>query len=713
MSHTVFRRLAAAAAVAAAPLSALATTIVTSPFRGVTHYLRTEEPGVVAPRLVVMNIVKIELADPGVSFFTTPGNGSAPGELTGQRTSQFVAQHNLQIGINADFFSSAGTGPNGEIYRDVTNLAASNGSLVSPWPASPGTIRGALNVSANKVPTLVRPASDSGGTYNTTPAVTPYNAVGGSDRMIDNGNIVLSSAFANEVHPRTVIGYNATHLFLFTVDGRQAGYSEGMNLHEIANVLKNDYGVTYALNLDGGGSTTMVMADPTLRVVNRPSDPGNTERVNGNNFGVFAAQWPQWAIDSNGSWSVAANWIGGVPNGVGHVANLRNAISANRTITMNTPVTLGTLNFESTKGYTLSGVSLLTLDANAGNAAINITTPVNHAIVTPLKLNDATTDITIATGGSLAIAETLNNSLGRTITKSGGGAVNLSGPQTHGAGAVLNVNAGTFSLGSNAGGSATGSLTINANGGTTRFLVTQNLNALNVGTAGVATIPAGPGKTLKTKSLTVAGVGKFDVTDNNVVIDYTGSSPIGVATAGDYNGITGAVQTGRAQGAWNGPGINSSRTAIAGGLTAIAVAEAGAVLGLSAGQTATWSGHTVDATSLLLMYTYDGDANLDGLLSGDDYTAIDFNVAIPAASGYTRGDFNLDGIISGDDYAIIDFNMVAQGAPIVTGGAAASLAAVPEPSLLIPGFLALAGLAGRRRRVSRSSAARTACGIRN
>jgi hypothetical protein len=79
---------------------------------------------------------------------------------------------------------------------------------------------------------------------------------------------------------------NRTKLFLFTVDGRQTGYSEGMTTIEIAQLLQNDYAVTDAINLDGGGSTTLVMADPTVHIVNSPSD--GVERLQGCNFGVFA-----------------------------------------------------------------------------------------------------------------------------------------------------------------------------------------------------------------------------------------------------------------------------------------------------------------------------------------------------------------------------------------------------------------------------------------
>jgi hypothetical protein len=64
------------------------------------------------------------------------------------------------------------------------------------------------------------------------------------------------------------------------------------------------------------------------------------------------------------------------------------------------------------------------------------------------------------------------------------------------------------------------------------------------------------------------------------------------------------------------------------------------------------------------MYTYAGDANLDGTIDGGDYGIIDNFVQVPNADGYANGDFNYDGVIDGGDYGIIDNNVQAQGAPL-------------------------------------------------
>jgi hypothetical protein len=167
-------------------------------------------------------------------------------------------------------------------------------------------------------------------------------------------------------------------------------------------------------------------------------------------------------------------------------------------------------------------------------------------------------------------------------------------------------------------------------------------------------------------SLSIApGVAALDLRDHDLIVDYSGASPIGASDGAAYTGVTGMIQAGRNHGAWNGAGgIGSS--SVVDGFTTLAIGEASNLLGLDGTATDTWSGHAVDATCILIKLTYAGDANLDGFISGDDYSAIDFSFAAPGAAGYANGDFNYDGIVSGDDYSVIDFNIVAQGQPLTT-----------------------------------------------
>lgn len=102
-------------------------------------------------------------------------------------------------------------------------------------------------------------------------------AIGGSESIIINGvkqNFTSGSAAVK--HPRTVIGYtqDQRYLYIVTVDGRQNDWSVGMDLNEMGTYLKNRFNLYQAINLDGGGSTTMVVHG---EVKNRFSDP--TERT--------------------------------------------------------------------------------------------------------------------------------------------------------------------------------------------------------------------------------------------------------------------------------------------------------------------------------------------------------------------------------------------------------------------------------------------------
>ena len=103
-------------------------------------------------------------------------------------------------------------------------------------------------------------------------------AIGGIPRIIRDGRISvemreegIQPQFAETRHPRTAIGFTRDErtLFMLTVDGRQRNHSAGMTLHELAAFMLR-LGCYQALNLDGGGSTTMVIHD---KIVNRPSDP--------------------------------------------------------------------------------------------------------------------------------------------------------------------------------------------------------------------------------------------------------------------------------------------------------------------------------------------------------------------------------------------------------------------------------------------------------
>jgi hypothetical protein len=153
---------------------------------------------------------------------------------------------------------------------------------------------------------------------------------------------------------------------------------------------------------------------------------------------------------------------------------------------------------------------------------------------------------------------------------------------------------------------------------------------------------------------------KLDLRTNSLIVDYAAAGPSPFAS------LTSQIALARGDSAaWDGPaGITSSTTATTSGLTTVGIAEAAAIYGLAPTETIIVAGQTADGTSVVIKYTYAGDANLDGVVDGGDYGAIDNNVQIPGADGYFNGDFNYDGLIDGGDYGIIDNNIQAQGAPL-------------------------------------------------
>ena len=106
----------------------------------------------------------------------------------------------------------------------------------------------------------------------------------GGRRVTDWATEPFARAFCEARHPRTALGVKADGtLLLITVDGRRPDWSVGMSLPELTDLLL-ELGAVDAINLDGGGSTTMVVGD---QVVNRPSDPSG-ERENGDAILVIA-----------------------------------------------------------------------------------------------------------------------------------------------------------------------------------------------------------------------------------------------------------------------------------------------------------------------------------------------------------------------------------------------------------------------------------------
>ncbi len=298
------RRLALLAILWLSPLWAADT--VTNPFVGITQIRRTET----SPRNLNINVVKIDLRAKGIRFKLTSPSGTR--EVVRQSTLDFINQEGAQVAVNAHFFLPF---PSQDLDASVVGIAASDGKVYSAFeePAqnyalvkdAPG-----LNIDPKNRARLVH----SAGGLRVKERVKLWTTVSGSAQIVTNGAKTIP-CYVEETRPtctlvgpgpakysnnnswydrpnaRTAIGLSKNNrtLFLFTVDA--AGGSAGMTVGEVADMLIRDYGVHNALNLDGGGSTTLAMQDPATGVralVNQPSDRTPGGRVVASSLAVFA-----------------------------------------------------------------------------------------------------------------------------------------------------------------------------------------------------------------------------------------------------------------------------------------------------------------------------------------------------------------------------------------------------------------------------------------
>ena len=255
-------------------------------------------------------------------------------EVVRQPTLQYLNVAHAQVAINSHFFAPFPVVNTPEAqaqaaYAYVIGLAASRGNVYSAFetpvqiyaimPDSP-----AINIDRENNASVVHRDPSCDGTH-VLEDVTLWNALSGSGQIITNGvktipcyvpapgcaligpgngNYSNANSWYNLVNARSAIGItNDNKLVLFTVDVRPLPFlpsppnppntlnpdrSQGMRVGEVADVLLG-YGVYNALNMDGGGSTTMAMQDPAdevRKLINTPSD--NPPRAEANSLAVYS-----------------------------------------------------------------------------------------------------------------------------------------------------------------------------------------------------------------------------------------------------------------------------------------------------------------------------------------------------------------------------------------------------------------------------------------
>ena len=187
------------------------------------------------------------------------------------------------------------------------------------------------------------------------------------------------------------------------------------------------------------------------------------------------------------------------------------------------------------------------------------------------------------------------------------------------------------------------------------FAHTQHLDSLTIASGGRAVLSVGNDKVLVLDTLSIGETGQLDLADNSLILhsqapatalaDLTALIASGFNPSGDL---------------WQGPGVTSSAAADDYTLTTTLAA----IVNDDGTSTNTplytsFAGETnLGADSVLVKFTYCGDADLTGIVDGADYVPIDTltddrtNLGLPGT--WFQGDFNHDGIVDADDYDLID-----------------------------------------------------------
>ena len=204
---------------------------------------------------------------------------------------------------------------------------------------------------------------------------------------------------------------------------------------------------------------------------------------------------------------------------------------------------------------------------------------------------------------------------------------------------------------------------VRINGASVTVASSVTVSELTLNNGATLTVAPNGSRVVRTSGLFVDyWYSTLNLNDNDMIIDYTAGggniSPMLGWNGSGYAGVAGMVGYGVL---WGGTGLVSKSPDALAGLTTLGVGEASNILGLTGAQTGLFSGQTVDATTVLVKYTYAGDANLDGAIDGGDFGVIDNFIQVPGASGYFNGDFNYDGVVDGGDYGILDNNVQLHG----------------------------------------------------
>ena len=239
----------------------------------------------VIPRPMIAHVITIDRKTADVGFLVTPADSEGDLPLNARATSQFLDEFNVQIAINGDGFTPWWS-------RSPVDYYPRPGDPVRPLglTASEGNLYVAGRTDIIGVEPTLYISRRNDLSFNRRPNRV-WSAISGDRMLVSKGEI--ESGLDDIIRePRTAIGINGNgrYVYLVVVDGRQPFYSEGATFQELAELML-EYGSYFAMSLDGGGSSTLVIEgeDGKPIILNSPIDnylPGR-ERPVANHFGVF------------------------------------------------------------------------------------------------------------------------------------------------------------------------------------------------------------------------------------------------------------------------------------------------------------------------------------------------------------------------------------------------------------------------------------------
>jgi exopolysaccharide biosynthesis protein len=210
-----------------------------------------------------ISILAVDLNNPKITVTIATANNGL------ERTTSVVERNHAIAGINGGFFNFTPKGPVG--------LVMTAGKMISA-PLSDKPPRAAIGITSTHHAVFDRVELKEYKLIgiNTTDWAEVTEALGGVSMLVHSMQPYVTvideaggASFSTTRHPRTAVGVTKDNKLLFvTVDGRQPELSNGISLDNLANLMIQ-LGAVDAMNLDGGGSTTLVIFDT---IVNFPSD---------------------------------------------------------------------------------------------------------------------------------------------------------------------------------------------------------------------------------------------------------------------------------------------------------------------------------------------------------------------------------------------------------------------------------------------------------